>query len=143
MQSRVTKPNGAPGALPEAARRRLQDLHRALLRLHKVLLDDERATYERAHGRTSPHELLQLVISHEQFAWLHAISETIVRIDELLESDEPTAADDARQLIAQARALVPSEEGDEFARKYHSALQRQPDAVLAHREVTRLLSADG
>lgn len=140
MKKRVTRPEAAAGTLPEAARRRLEALHPALLRLHKVLLDDERAAYEQAHGRTSPQELLQLVISHAQFAWLHAISEMIVRVDELLESDEPATADDAGQLIKQARALlVPAEAGDEFGRKYHSALQRQPDAVLAHREVTRLL----
>jgi hypothetical protein len=133
----------AASALPEAVRRRLQELHRALLRLHKVLLDDERASYEAAHGRTSPQELLQLVISHAQFAWLHAISETIVRIDELLESDEASAPADAEQLIAQTRGLLaPAEAGDEFRRKYHNALQRQPDAVLAHREATRLLAGE-
>jgi hypothetical protein len=143
MKRRATRPNGAASALPEDVGRRLKELHPALLRLHKVLLDDERIAYERAHGRTSPHELLQLVIGHGQFAWLHAISEMIVRIDELLESDEAATSDDAAQLIKQARVLlVPAEAGSEFGRKYHSALQRQPGAVLAHRKVTRLLSSD-
>jgi hypothetical protein len=143
MKRRVTGPEPDAGSFPDAARLRLEELHPALLRLHKMLLDDERAAYEQVHGRTSPHELLQLVISHAQFAWLHAISEMIVRIDELLETDEPATSDDAGQLIKQVRQLLePAEAGNEFGRKYHSALQRQPDAVLAHRQVTTLLSRD-
>jgi hypothetical protein len=134
--------NGSGGTLSKDVRRRLEQLRHALLRLHKILLEDERAAYERAHGRISPNELLQLLLKDAQFAWLHGISELVVRIDELLESDEPAAAS-AGPLITQTRALlVPAEDGDEFARKYHSALQRQPDAVLAHRDVTRLLAED-
>jgi hypothetical protein len=84
--------------------------------------------------------LLQLVINHEQFAWLHSISELIVRIDEMLDVDEPVMTGDAGTLLAQARALLkPSETGDEFERRYYAALQREPAVVLAHREVTTIL----
>jgi hypothetical protein len=122
------------------AKKRLASLRRALLRLHKVLLDDERAAYERARGRVSAGEMLQLVISDEQFAWLHSISELIVSIDEMLDAEEPATAEDAESLFAQARRLLkPSETGSEFGQKYYAALQREPDAVLAHREVTTLL----
>lgn len=125
---------------PASAPQRLRDVRRALLRLHKVLLDTERAAYEQVYGRVSSGELLQLVINHEQFAWLHLVSELIVRIDEMLDADEPTTADDVDSLLAQARALLkPSEAGNEFERRYYAALQRNPDAVLAHREVTRVL----
>jgi hypothetical protein len=143
MKNRASKQGASAATLPETARRRLEELHRTLLRLHKVLLEDERASYEREHGRTSPQELLQLLISHAQFTWLRAISETIVRIDEIVESGEPSAAAEAAQLIAHTRSLlVPAEQGAQFARKYHGALQRLPDAVLAHRAVSVLLKAD-
>lgn len=131
--------NGGPA--PEPLLGRLRELRLGLLRLHKTLLDAERSTYEQFHGRVSSGELLQLVINHEHFAWLHAFSELIVRVDEMLDADEPTAGD-AESLLAQARALLkPSEAGDEFGRKYFSALQRDPDAVLAHRRVALVLSA--
>jgi hypothetical protein len=127
---------------PEATINRLRELRRVLLHLHKALLDTERATYEQMHGRVSSGELLQLVINHEQFAWLHSISELIVRIDEMLDADEPVTSDDAGPLLAQVRALLkPSETGNDFERRYYAALQREPDAVLAHREVTLVLSA--
>ena len=126
--------------LSEPTSQLMKDLRRGLLRLHKILLDQERAAYERAHGTVSSGEMLQLVINHEQFAWLHAISELIVRIDEALEAKEPaTTEEDAEALLAQAKSLlIPAETGNEFQRKYYAALQSEPAAVLAHREVIQL-----
>ncbi|MDX6695539.1 MAG: hypothetical protein QOF02_3142 [Blastocatellia bacterium] len=127
----------------ESTLQRVRELRRALLRLHKTLLDTERAAYEQAHGNVSSGELLQLVINHEQFAWLHSISELIVRIDEMLDADKPVMNSDAESLLAQACSLVkPSETGSEFERRYHAALQREPAVVLAHRDVTKMLPAD-
>ena len=126
--------------LSEPTSQLMKDLRRGLLRLHKILLDQERAAYERAHGAVSSGEMLQLVINHEQFAWLHAISELIVRIDEALEAKEPvTTEEDAEALLSQAQTLLaPAEMGNEFQRKYYAALQSEPAAVLAHREVIQL-----
>ena len=126
--------------LSEPTSQLMKDLRRGLLRLHKILLDQERAAYEREHGTVSSGEMLQLVINHEQFAWLHAISELIVRIDEALEAKEPaTTEEDAEALLAQAQSLlIPTETGNEFQRKYYAALQSEPAAVLAHREVIQL-----
>lgn len=118
----------------------LRDLRNKLLRLHRMLLDTERITYEQVHGRVSNGELLQLVIDHEQFAWLHRISELVVQIDEMLQADEPVSLDDIQNLIAYARTLLtPSEVGNAFARRYYNALQREPGVVLAHAEVSALL----
>lgn len=127
-------------SLAAATVQHLQQLHAALLDLHKVLLNDERDAYERDHGRIAPAKLLQLVIGDAQFAWLRRISELIVQIDELTESAEPDAPSHATNLLAQIRALLlaPNPE-DEFGRKYAAALQRLPDAVLAHKSVSALL----
>ena len=121
----------------------LRDLRNKLLRLHQVLLNTERITYEQVRGRVSSGELLQLVIEHEQFAWLHRISELVVQIDEILSADEPVSLDDVQNLIADTRTLIaPSEVGNGFARKYYDALQREPAAVLAHAEVSKLLTSN-
>ncbi|HEY0385863.1 MAG TPA: hypothetical protein VGC64_07610 [Pyrinomonadaceae bacterium] len=92
--------------VPEAVLRRMRELRLGLLRLHKTLLDAERETYERVHGQVTGGELLQLVINHEQFAWLHPVSQLIVRIDEMLDADEPATADGAEALLAGARSLL-------------------------------------
>jgi len=121
----------------------LRELRNKLLRLHKVLLETERIAYEQVCGRVSSGELLQLVIEHEQFAWLHHISSLVVQIDEMLQADEPVSLCDIQNLIADVRTLLaPSEIGKEFARKYYNALQREPDVVLAHAEVLKLLASN-
>ncbi len=121
----------------------LRDLRNKLLHLHRVLLETERIAYEQVRGRVSSGELLQLVIDHEQFAWLHRISELVVQIDEMLQADEPVLLDDVQNLTANARTLLaPSETGKGFARKYYNALQREPGAVLAHAEITKLLASN-
>lgn len=121
----------------------LRDLRNKLLRLHKVLLELERIAYEQVEGRVSSGKLLQLVIEHEQFAWLHRISEIIVQIDEMLQADEPLALDEIKTLISGVRMLLtPSEHGTPFEQKYDAALQREPEAVFAHAEVTALLASE-
>ena len=127
-------------ALTPATRARLTDLRSRLLTLHKALLDDARTAYELDRGRIgSKGALLQLVIHDPWFAWLHQISELVVRIDEATRT-EPTTEADARALVEQVdKLLVPSETGDTFARRYYEALQRQPAVVLAHGDVKRVL----
>lgn len=126
--------------IPEAVLKRMRELRLGLLRLHKALLDAEREAYERVHGQVTGGELLQLVINHQQFAWLRPVSELIVRIDEMLDAEEPATADDAEALLAGARTLLtPSESGVGFGQKYFTAIQQIPDIVFAHREVMRLL----
>jgi len=125
--------------LSEVTSQKLRDLRSGLLHLHKTLLDQETAAYEGVRGTVTRGELLQLVINHEQFAWLHTISELIVRIDETLSPKEPSLEADATALLTQAQLLLtPAETGNGFQRRYYAALQSEPDAVLAHREVMQL-----
>jgi hypothetical protein len=125
----------------DLARTRLVDLRHGLLRLHKALLDSERVTYERAHGRiASRGAFFQLVIGDTWFAWLHRVSELVVQIDEMLDADEPATAVEATRVIDQARMLLkPAADGAEFGKRYYDALQRDPDVVLAHAAVKKLL----
>src|SRR5687768_9133627 len=70
----------AVSSLSEPLRTRLRDLRARLLNLHKVLLDDARVAYEMDRGRIGSNaSLLQLVINDPFFAWLHPLSELIVR----------------------------------------------------------------
>lgn len=127
--------------MTDGDRQLLVNLRRALLALHKTLLDWERAAYERIHGRSSPAAFLSTVMRDPQFAWLHPLSELIVRIDQALDAD-PEERVDVDVVVRQARMLVaPDETGTSYAQRYHAALQNHPDAVLAHREVTNVLKA--
>jgi catechol 2,3-dioxygenase len=133
----------AAAPLDPAVRDRLRELRMRLLNLHKALLDDARAAYELDRGSVgSSANLLQLVIDDPWFAWLHRLSELVVRIDEVIESDGAATAADAAELIEQVEALLSADEGgDGFARRYFEALQRQPAVVLAHADVRRTLKS--
>ncbi len=119
----------------------LDNLSRALLRLHKALLDDERVSYERVHGRIpSNGAFLQLVLGEAWFAWLRPLSQLMVKLDELSEEGETSVRTDVIALLTSARTLLtPTEDGEGFGKQYHEALQREPDVVLAHAAVTALL----
>ena len=130
-------------ALPAAVRTRVSDARQGLLALHKALLDYERIRYERIHGRVeNSGAFLQLALSDPHFAWLRPVSELVVQMDRVLASDEPGAEVDADAIMTQGRELLRAdEEGDEFRRQYHRALQDSPDVVMAHAQWKRAAQA--
>ena len=113
-----------------------------MLTLHKSLLDAQRIRYERLTGRVETRgELLRLVLDDPAFAWLRRLSSLIVVIDERLDDLEPMDVEGMKSLSDQVTGLLkPDAEGDEFQREYERALQEIPDAVMAHREIRRLLA---
>lgn len=120
---------------------RLRALREQLLNLHTVLLADQRHEYEQMFGRvTTSGEMLNLVMSHEWFAWLRALSSLIASLDEFLAAKKYDETE-AKTLLEYTRALmVPAEEGVDFRRKYNQAIQRNPDVLIAHGQLKKLLS---
>ncbi|HKZ02742.1 MAG TPA: hypothetical protein VJ180_10900 [Pyrinomonadaceae bacterium] len=120
---------------------KLQAIRDALLRLHRVLINHQRELWERTNGRIeNSYEFLTLVMHHQDFAWLHHLSELVVQIDEFLEPDTEPLKDDAQNLLEQARFLmVPAAVGDSFQQNYFEALQNSPAVILAHSVVVKLL----
>ena len=127
---------------PSTRDARMDALFQALLRLHKALLDDERVSYERVHGRISSNgAFLQLALNDAWFAWLRPLSQLIAKLDELGESDDSSSREEIPALLTSVQTLLmPREEGEGFGRQYHDALQRSPDVVLAHVAVRTLLN---
>ncbi len=121
------------------------EVHQKLLSLYSALIAAERLTYERVHGRIgSPDELLQLVLNDPWFTWLYPMLDLLLRIEQLLDDDAfDITLENIEHLIAEVRTLThPSIEGDGFERAYYEALQRTPDVLLAHFQVTRVLLAE-
>jgi hypothetical protein len=118
---------------------RLREVRFQLLHLHQTLLEMERKSFERRHGRVNSGELLQLVINHPQFAWLRMVSALVVQIDEMLDADEPASTEDMITLISEARQLFRESEDQEFQQKYQAALQQEPEVVMAHAALMKLL----
>jgi hypothetical protein len=122
-------------------KQRLSHVRNAVLDLHKVLVDSERVRYEKTMGQIqSPNQFLRLLTSDPWFAWLHPISQLIVAMDEALDERAPLTGDMVAALTEQTRRLlVASEAGQSFSGHYFEALQSDPDVVLAHAAVMKIL----
>jgi hypothetical protein len=94
---------------------------------------------------TSAGQYLNLVLDDPAFRWLRELSAFIVIVDEAMARKAPAALLDeaeAELLIAQARSLLtPAEEGAGFARSYFEIMQREAGAVLAHRDMLRVMNS--
>lgn len=122
----------------------LREVRLALLRLHKALLDSERAAYEQSHSQIKSNtEFFQLVIEHEWFSWLRPISQLIVQIDEAFDAKEPMTLSQAKELLVQVRELLrPSEQGTAAQQRYYDAIQRDANIAFMHAEMSKLLATE-
>ena len=125
-------------------RTRLKTLRDGMLRLHKSLLELQRADYVRDVAPiTTTGQYLNLVLDDPAFHWLRELSAFIVIIDESLAQKTPLITEeDAERLLSRTRALLsPAEEGSGFARSYFEIMQREPAAVLAHRDMLQVMNS--
>jgi hypothetical protein len=137
------RPDANADAHTSPQQEKLMALRLALLRIHKTLLTMERRDYEKTHGAVNTGELFRLVIDDAQFAWLHNISEFVVRIDETLAGKEPITVEYMRESFVLARKMfTPTESGDAFQKKYFDAIQRDPAVVMDHAEMARLFNTE-
>jgi len=129
----------------------LDTLRPALLQLHKTLLDAQRIRYERENGRVeSRGELLDLVLQDASFEWLRVLSALIARLDELSDVDDRDASAaprdagvELRGVIDRLRTLVRFEGNSGFTDPYREIIEAVPDALVAHVQLSRLLSDFG
>ncbi|OWW21358.1 hypothetical protein [Noviherbaspirillum denitrificans] len=121
-------------------RKALLNLSRSLRRLHQALVQLARRAYEKEWGAVDSGQLLQLLTRHPDFDWLHALSELMVDIDEILDLDQLTARDlkTAHDAVEQ---LLTLQEGNVtgFSSRYFAALHDDPAIVIAHVDVLRAL----
>ncbi|HZO83744.1 MAG TPA: hypothetical protein VFC26_00900 [Verrucomicrobiae bacterium] len=125
----------------DATRLPLVDLRDKLLDLHKAIIESERERYEQTVGPIqSPNHFLQLLTQDPWFAWLHPLSQLIVSIDEVLDEKEPLTDSIADALREQTRSLlVAAENAEGFSGHYFVALQHDPNVVMTHAAVVKLI----
>jgi hypothetical protein len=122
----------------------LQALRLPLLALHKALLGTERRLLEKVHGELSGAQFLQIVSDPVRYGWLQPFSALILAIDDTLdvkEGDEDVdeIATPEEMLDRTRELLLPPKSDTPFGRRYVSLMQREPELVLAHAAVAKLL----
>lgn len=117
----------------------LTDLRNQLLSLHKLLMNAERAAYEKeGNVIASPVQFLQLLMEHERFAWLRQLSQMVVVMDEAMEAKPPMTKEQADALVTEAKhLLLGSEEPGSFAVRYAKCRERDAAVAAAHAEICK------
>jgi hypothetical protein len=120
-----------------------QPMRRALLELHRELLEAQRIEMERFGGRMSASETLQAAVDDLRFSWIRTVSGLISELDEATRADESDADAATGRVLRQARDLfAPPDPATPFGARYLQALQDHPGVVLAHRDVVAALEAE-
>ncbi|MGZ8716198.1 MAG: hypothetical protein ACXWYO_03720 [Gaiellaceae bacterium] len=120
----------------------LRALRLPLLALHKAVLGAERRTLERVHGDISGTQFLQIVSDPLHYGWLQPFSALILAIDDSLDvkDDDENEIATPEELVERARELLlPPKADTPFGRRYLSLMQKEPELVLAHAGVAKLL----
>lgn len=122
---------------------RVDTLRHAALDLHKAMIEEQRIVYERAHGRIgTSSEFLGLLLEHEEFEWIRALSALIAQLDEWCE--EPGEGGEARlgELLTALRLLLQREGPNTvFAQRYWEMIDSTPAVLVEHVKVARLLKS--
>lgn len=128
--------------LTDETRADLKNLSRAMLRLHKILLDAAKLDYEARNGAIqNVNHYFQLVVDDPHFAWLRKISALIALIDEAVSVRRPATETEAKGLENEAKLLLNFQDADEsFNEKFQAALQNDKDAVLAYNDTLKYLN---
>lgn len=127
--------------LTDETRGNLKDLSKAMLRLHKTLLDAAKVDYEAQNGTIqSVNHYFQLVIDDPHFAWLRKLSSLVALIDEAVSVRRPATETEAKGLENEAKLILNFQDGDEsFNDKFQLALQNNQDAVLNYNDALKYL----
>jgi len=114
-------------------------MSKALLPLHRALIEVARDDYAFAHGvAVGPTQLLQLVTDDPFFAWLKPLTSLIVEIDEMARVD--FEFDVARAVAVRVERLFGAEADAAFSERYVPLLQRDVDVAVAHAAIRKALA---
>lgn len=122
---------------------RLRDGRNLLLKLHKNLVDHERAIWEGINGPVTSGQFLNVLLEDKDFVWLRKFSTLIVDIDEMFAQKDgfPDEAVDIH--LDKLRQLISMDDEDEdFKAKYQAALQQDLDAAARQGDLKSILAGD-
>jgi hypothetical protein len=113
-----------------ALRDALRDVSKALLPLHRALIDTAKEDYAFAVAPVKPSQLLQLLTDDPFFAWLKPVTSLIVDIDEMARTDFEAA--DVANIAGRVEGLFGGTSDELFSRHYVPMLQRNVDIAIGH-----------
>ena len=118
---------------PERARLRetLREISRALLPLHRNLIESARSDYNFAYDASAtPSQLIDLLQKDPFFEWLRPFTSIIVDVDEMIRTDFETADFDA--IVVRIDEVL-------AGKQYVEMLQRDVNVATSHATLRRVM----
>jgi len=116
----------------------LREISKALIPLHRALIEAVRDDYSFGFGEVvTPGRLLHLVNEDPFFAWLKPLTALIVDIDEMARTDFEAA--DAMAIADRLDQLFGASPDAGFSERYLPLLQREVNVAIGHAAVRRAL----
>lgn len=121
--------------------KKLKSIRDKLLKFHKILMDWDRANYEREFGDLTAGKFLEMLLSDERFAWLRTISTLIVRMDEAYDLDDGISNELIEGFMTEIGNMFDeaSVEYLNFKEKLKIASPEIPEALRLKNEINELL----
>ena len=116
-----------------ALREALRGVSKALLPLHRALINAAREDYTFAYEPVTPTQLLGLLGDDPFFAWLKPVTAIIVDIDEMARRDFERV--DVDEILGRIDRLFGATPEETFAEQYVPILQRDVDVAIGHAAV--------
>jgi hypothetical protein len=115
----------------------IEELGRRLRTLHAALMAIDREQYERKHGPITSAELLNLLMTDADFAWLRALSMLMADVDALLDRADIPDEDAAAVRLELDKLLT---ETQPFSGEYLARLQQSPTLAVDHGRVREAMN---
>jgi hypothetical protein len=107
-----------------------------LLKLHKLLIERERAAYEDTNGPVGSAEFVNLLIGDPRFAWLRRFSTLIVEVDEMFDQKDGIESTRVDELLEKVRKLIEMKDtDDDFRTKYQESLRTDINLAELQKEI--------
>lgn len=105
----------------------------AMMKVHKLLLEDEMQARELAANKViPPTERLNALLNDPDLAWLRVMSQLMAYVDEVYFQKEPVLERQLADIEEKVNTLFSLQNESEFAYRYRSRLTTVPDLMLEH-----------
>jgi hypothetical protein len=118
----------------------LKTLSTRLARIHKGLMDHQMSEREKLTGQSlNPATKLQLLLQDAEFAWLRALSQLMVMVDDGIFQKEPLSEEQVVSLKLEIEKLLFQQTHEEFASHFNTLLPQLPNVQAEYEELKNRL----
>lgn len=114
-------------------RERLGNISSAMMKIHKLLMENEMEAIEQATNKTlPPAERLNALLNNPDLAWLRNMSQLMAFVDEIYFQKEAILERQMDEVEEKVQNLFSLQNESEFTYRYRASLGTIPDLMVQH-----------